>query len=88
MENQCTLCLKANEKTFKEAREGKIAVMCQKYIGKIEICNKWRPNEEKQEEKAQRIYLKVKVVCTNPKNLKKLLGLDPRKIEFKKEDKP
>lgn len=33
------------------------------------------------------IYLKTKVVCKNSKNLKKLLGLDPREIEFKKEDK-
>jgi len=27
------------------------------------------------------IYLKTKVICTNPKNLKKLLGLNPREME-------
>ena len=35
---QCEICLKLNQKTFEEARKGKILIICQKSIGRIEPC--------------------------------------------------
>ena len=43
---QCSLCGKTDEKTFREARQGKLIVICQKCSDEIEGKQKTGWNEE------------------------------------------